>query len=57
MKRTKLNGLNWCKINKSMNGPCEKVKIFSKQELIIIGLMILSAASFIIALITNVKGE
>ena len=57
MKRTKLDSLNWCKINKSMNQPSEKVKIFSKQELLIVGLLILSAVSFTIALITKTKGS
>lgn len=57
MKRIKPDHLNWCKINKTLNQPVEKVRIFSKQELIIVGLMILSAASFTIALITNVKGK
>ena len=53
----KQSELNWYKINKSMNQPSEKVKIFSKQELLIVGLLILSAVSFTIALITKTKGS
>ena len=57
MRRTKLDELNWHKINKSINKPEEKVKVFNKLELFIIGTLILSIFGKTLYFMTKIKGS